>query len=84
MRTKNQFLFRTAGLFRSAGLFGSAGLLRPLLLILMALMPLSFAAAQDHTDQRQLARSFPATVETTLESRTSTARSRWSPGKRTP
>ena len=67
MRTKNQFLFRTAGLFRSAGLFGSAGLLRPLLLILMALMPLSFAAAQDHTDQRQLARSFPATVETTLE-----------------
>jgi hypothetical protein len=68
MRTKNHILFRTAVLFRTPGLLGSAGLFRPLLLmILLALMPLTFTAAQDHTDQRQLTRSFPASVETTLE-----------------
>ena len=37
------------------------------LLILAALMLGTFAAAQDHTDKSSVRRSFPATIETTLE-----------------
>ena len=37
------------------------------LLILSALMLGTLASAQDHTDKRSVSRSFPASLETTLE-----------------
>ncbi len=48
-------------------LFKPKRLLILLALILSALMPHTLATAQDHTDKRSVRRSFPVSLETTLE-----------------
>ena len=48
-------------------LFKPKRLLILLALMLLALMPGTLASAQDHTDKRSVRRSFPVSLETTLE-----------------
>lgn len=63
MRTMTQFLYRIPRLLMLSALVLSA-------LMLSALMPGSLSvSAQNLTDQRSVSRSFPATLETTLEVR---------------
>ena len=57
MRKMNHILFRPKRLI----VLGT--------LILGTLMPGTLASAQNHTDKREVRRSFPATLETTLEVR---------------
>jgi hypothetical protein len=65
MKRMNQFLFRSGRLLIHRTLIPRALMLSALLLA--AEMPGHLAAAQDLRDQRSVHRSFPASLETTLE-----------------
>jgi len=60
MRKMNHILFNSKKLLIRSALVLSA-------LMLSALAPGTLASAQDHTDKRSVSRSFPASLETTLE-----------------
>jgi hypothetical protein len=65
MRKMNHILFRSGKLrIRSAW---TRSVLMLSVLVLSALAPGNLASAQDHTDKRSVSRSFPASLETTLE-----------------
>jgi hypothetical protein len=60
MRNMNPILYRSKRVLILSALTFSV-------LILSALMPGTLASAQGHTDMRSVSRSFPASLETTLE-----------------